>query len=411
MPKKLTTALLALLTFATVLAVVPLAQPAAAHTQTKQYCAYDPFAGNQCWTENVSHSHDPPTEQELWGKPPAPCPSGTTGTPPNCHPIPSDNSNHDKDKGGTDKTEPDTTEPDETEPDSGDSDSGDSDSGDSDSGSSDSDSDSGDSTEPDETEPDETEPGTTYTGPSTGTATTDPCGDYADDLIDALSRVDDGTNTPPTLPTRPEQCKGADWIQALKNKLKGLSKDLLRQLYDLERDTSELSDDVATALRQEIERLWDATPVEAQAAIVTVASGLGCAALIAVIVKTTVASGGAAAPAWITWIAAHKATVGTANLVCTGAVSAAIAYVDRVTGDETNAVPDDDAPDDGTDGEDGTDGDGTDGDGDSTDDPSLEGSWHDVRERHAPPDNEAQRELFRRWSCQKYDDLPPSRCG
>ena len=376
MPKRTLAALCALLVAASTLAVV--AQPAAAHSQTKtvQRCAYDPFAGNQCWTEtvNVSHTHNPPTEEELWGKPPATCPAGTTGTYPNCYPIPSDNSNHDKDKGGTDKTEP------------------------------------------DETEPDETEPGTTYTGPSTGTATTDPCGDYADDLIDALSRVDDGTNTPPTLPTRPEQCKGADWIQALKNKLKGLSKDLLRQLYDLERDTSELSDDVATALRQEIERLWDATPVEAQAAIVTVASGLGCAALIAVIVKTTVASGGAAAPAWITWIAAHKATVGTANLVCTGAVSAAIAYVDRVTGDETNAVPDDDAPDDGTDGEDGTDGDGTDGDGtdgdgDSTDDPSLEGSWHDVRERHAPPDNEAQRELFRRWSCQKYDDLPPSRCG
>lgn len=51
--------------------------------QQQQRCAYDPFAGNQCWTETVKvrvpshHSHPPPQ-----------CPTGTTGTPPDCYPIP-----------------------------------------------------------------------------------------------------------------------------------------------------------------------------------------------------------------------------------------------------------------------------------------------------------------------------------
>ena len=73
--KRTLAALLALLTFASALAVV--ASPAAAHSQTKQQCAYDPFAGNQCWTVNVSHTHS--------------CRPGMTGTYPNCYPAPSTN--------------------------------------------------------------------------------------------------------------------------------------------------------------------------------------------------------------------------------------------------------------------------------------------------------------------------------
>jgi hypothetical protein len=100
MSKRLRAALCALLTFATVLAVVPLvsSEPAEAHTKTVRRCAYDPFAGNQCWNEKVAHSHDNPTQEELWGPPPttaaptttttteAPkkCPAGSSGTPPNC---------------------------------------------------------------------------------------------------------------------------------------------------------------------------------------------------------------------------------------------------------------------------------------------------------------------------------------
>ncbi|MYH74648.1 MAG: hypothetical protein F4155_07600 [Acidimicrobiales bacterium] len=86
MSKRLAAALLASLTFAAVLAVVPLASPAAAHEQTttKQYCAYDPFAGQQCWNETVSVAHHHPPANQT-------CPAGTTGTPPNCLPIPPTN--------------------------------------------------------------------------------------------------------------------------------------------------------------------------------------------------------------------------------------------------------------------------------------------------------------------------------
>ena len=94
MPNRLTAALGAVLAFAATLAVV--ADTAAAHEQTttKRYCSYDPFAGKQCWTETVpvAHRHPPPNQT---------CPAGTTGTPPNCLPVPSDNS-------GT-RTQPPTT--------------------------------------------------------------------------------------------------------------------------------------------------------------------------------------------------------------------------------------------------------------------------------------------------------------
>ena len=321
MTKRTLAALCALLVAASTLAVV--AQPAAAHSQTTtvQRCSYDPFAGQQCWTEtvNVSHVH--------------PCPAGMTGTYPNCYPPPPDN---DGDDGNNDDEREKEAERKRKEAEA-------------------------------KRKAAEAERKRLEEEEKKDAESTDPCGDYAQDLIDALNKVNDGTDTPYDPPTRPEQCKGADWIRALKSKLKGLSKDVLRQLYDLELGTREVSDDVATALRQEIERLWDATPAEAQAAIVTVASGVGCAALIAAIVNTTVVSGGTAAPAWIAWIAAHKTA---AEIVCTGAVSAAIVFVERVTGDETNAVPDDDDTDpsdeknvnnakdddeDGADDEDGTD--------------------------------------------------------
>lgn len=79
MPKKLTAALLSLLVAASTLAVV--ASPVAAHNQTKtvRRCAYDPFAGNQCWnqTVSVSHTHS--------------CGAGMIGSYPNCYPAPSTN--------------------------------------------------------------------------------------------------------------------------------------------------------------------------------------------------------------------------------------------------------------------------------------------------------------------------------
>ena len=102
MSTRLTTALLALLTFAAAMVIVPLASPddAGAHprTTTVQRCSYDPFAGQQCWTENVNASHVHRCGAGLTGTypncypiPPANqpvCPAGMTGTPPNCHPPP-----------------------------------------------------------------------------------------------------------------------------------------------------------------------------------------------------------------------------------------------------------------------------------------------------------------------------------
>ncbi len=89
-------ALGALLAFMAVLAVVPLAtaEPAEAHTKTVKRCSYDPFTNvQQCWNETVAHTHrtipdNPPPDTT---PKPEKCPTGTTGTPPNCLPIPPTN--------------------------------------------------------------------------------------------------------------------------------------------------------------------------------------------------------------------------------------------------------------------------------------------------------------------------------
>ena len=66
MPKRILAALGVVLAFAAVLVVVPLAtaDEAEAHTQAIKRCAYDPFAGQQCWYETVAHNHPPPTPRE-----------------------------------------------------------------------------------------------------------------------------------------------------------------------------------------------------------------------------------------------------------------------------------------------------------------------------------------------------------
>ncbi|WP_419910363.1 hypothetical protein [Candidatus Poriferisodalis sp.] len=120
MSKRIWAALAALLTFATVLAVVPLvnAEPADAHTKTVRRCVADPPISH-CWNESVPHTHPkprpstppdpcPPPAHEHgdygchWSGDPHPttttttttttekrrkvCPAGTSGTPPNCVP-------------------------------------------------------------------------------------------------------------------------------------------------------------------------------------------------------------------------------------------------------------------------------------------------------------------------------------
>lgn len=61
MPKKTLAAALAAIVLLPLLVFVELPE-AEAHTKTVKRCAFDPFAGQQCWTEKVSHSHEPPPD-------------------------------------------------------------------------------------------------------------------------------------------------------------------------------------------------------------------------------------------------------------------------------------------------------------------------------------------------------------
>ncbi|WP_419838041.1 hypothetical protein [Candidatus Poriferisodalis sp.] len=400
MPTRLTTALLALLTFAAALVVVPLAtaEPADAHTRTKtvQRCSYDPFAGNQCWTEtvNVSHSHDPPTEEDLWDKPRdtrtseqaaederkreqaeaerkreqaaederkreqaeaerkreeaerkrkaaeaerkrAECPAGTTGTPPNnCYPPPPDNDGDDDDereKEAERKRE--------------------------------------EAKKKKDAESTDTPP------PPTTTTTADPCGDYAENLIDALNRVNDGTNTPPTLPTRPAACKGMTtaeiqtWVDKVAALYGTTVANAWRKVFEYQGEAAINEAELHRQLGLEILKLWDATPDEAKRIIRATASGAACVALTKAIATTTVGTGGAAAPAWIAWLAAHPGTVG---ITCPALVEAAVIIVEIFSGDDSDPDGDDstddaaddstdDAPDDSTDDSDSGDSDPPDG--------------------------------------------------
>ncbi len=88
MTKRTLAALCALLVAASTLTVIA-AAPAGAHGVTVRRCAYDPFAGNQCWNEtSYNHPHTP-VQRNLT------CGEGMLGTYPNCYPAPSTNENHD----------------------------------------------------------------------------------------------------------------------------------------------------------------------------------------------------------------------------------------------------------------------------------------------------------------------------
>ena len=73
--------LAAFLAIVGIVAVVPLTDvltaPAAADVQQVQHCSYDPFAGQQCWWEDVPHTH-PTTANSPPSLPPT-LPCGITG--------------------------------------------------------------------------------------------------------------------------------------------------------------------------------------------------------------------------------------------------------------------------------------------------------------------------------------------
>ncbi|WP_419838877.1 hypothetical protein [Candidatus Poriferisodalis sp.] len=381
MPKRTLAALLALLVVASTLAVV--AQPAAAHSQTKtvQRCAYDPFAGQQCWTEtvNVSHVHR--------------CPAGMTGTPPSCYAPPPANTEP-RDTRTSEQAAEDERKREQAEAER-----------------------KRIAAEEErkrleaeeerkrleaeeerkriaaeeerkrleaeeerkriaaeeerkrlEAEEErkriaaEEERKRLEAEEERKTTTTDICGDYAENLIDALNKVNDGTNTPPTLPTQPAQCEGSDGIAAAMSKLKALHDAAVSKLIDAlealnDRAYSGLIDalealgdppdpgDLAVELGQELEDLWDESPTEAKVVIAAAASTVGCGVLVLAITKTTVASGGAAAPGWVAWIASPAGKI-TVDATCTAAVTAAVIAVQHFASRNDDDAADDDAADD-----------------------------------------------------------------
>ena len=325
MPKRTLAALLALLVAASTLAVV--AQPAAAHSQTttKQRCSYDPFAGRQCWTETVTvaHTHT--------------CATGMTGTYPNCYPAPSDNSQNTGDEEAKKRAEEARKAAEEEAKRKAEEEA-----------KKKAEEEAKRKAEEEAKKKAEEEAkrkaeeeakkkaetvtctaghhhfgngchihgftppadqcGTGKTwAPHAGhtpirlpacktTATADPCGDYAEDLIDALNRPNaDGTYN---LPTTPAQCKRTvDLIDALK-KLRKLQKTLenaedaiaakiiaaLQAAQDAP-TPGEAANQAAIALGRELANAWDASPAEAKAAIITVAATAGCAALALAVAK------------------------------------------------------------------------------------------------------------------------------
>ena len=319
MPNRLTAALGAVLAFAATLAVV--ADTAAAHEQTttKRYCSYDPFAGKQCWTETVpvAHRHPPPNQT---------CPAGTTGTPPNCLPVPSDNSGTRTQPPTTTTTAPPKkcppgqtgtppnckTPPPKTCP-------------------------AGQTGTPPNCQAEKEESGrssgtkgTRSNRDTTTTKKTDPCGDYNESLVDALSKAaHSGTYNPPA---KPDGCKGPSTLELLA-KLESLAEaqarnlaKALKALQDAPDSASEEATKAAVALGGEIEKLWDKTPDEAKVLIQTMAAYGGCAALTAAVAKSTTATASTAALAWRAWLAspAGKKAV---DATCTAAVTLSVELI------------------------------------------------------------------------------------
>ena len=380
MTKRTLAALCALLTFAAVLAVVPLTSPAAAHPQTttKQYCAYDPFAGQQCWTQTVpvAHHHAPANQ---------PCPAGTTGTPPNCLPIPPTNdpapstdpdepdgggepkSDEPKDSGdepdGTDgsdgsgdgSSDGSTGEPegsnggDEPDGSSGDGSSGDGSTGEPE-GSDGSGSDgtgSGSSGDGSDQTPNPCEPWPACQSASDPKSTTpsssrDPCSDYADDLIAALNQPSsDGSYS---LPDHPDGCSGASTREML-GRVRVFGADAARLFKQAFEKAMEYQGEAAEnegklfngtdELLKELAKLWDETPNPAKAA----ALGVACFFLIPTEEVSSLTPAGTAVAA------AQVATCSAALALASEIISNAANDSDDGNGQDDGQQPTDPQPD------------------------------------------------------------------
>ena len=284
MPKRLTAALLASLTFAAVLAVVPLASPAAAHNQTKQQCAYDPFAGNQCWTVSVSHTHS--------------CPSGTTGAYPNCYPAPSTNQQNKGDeeakkaaeearkkaeeeakrkaaeearkkaeeeakRKADEEAERKRKEAEEAKKKNGGGSGGRRGLKNCSTGQHRHD-DGHDCTSGHTHDDDD--------GTGTGTGASDPCGDYAEDLVDALSKAaHTGTYNPPT---KPDGCDGPSTSETV-GAVSDFFKRVLAWWGSEEQKRSEFTREVSRAHIENLQELWNAIPEDERETLIDTGTSIG----------------------------------------------------------------------------------------------------------------------------------------
>ena len=254
MPKRLIAALCAALTFAAVLAVVPLAtaQPAEAHE-----CALgqshnggpnglsNPNNGHlYCWTTPTTAPKKPTTTTQ-----PKSCPSGqhsNGGAGKNCH------ANHDYSKipCGTGTWTPGHGHSAVKRPackNGGDGHPG------------------GADNEEEDKPADKSK---------------DPCSDYAESLIAALNKANDGTNAKPNLPTQPAECQGSTNHDIL-DKIKSF----FRTYGESRIENAELEEQAYETLRKKIAEIWN-TELPGQDYIDAVRDHTVCATVVAVYVRT-----------------------------------------------------------------------------------------------------------------------------
>ena len=301
MSKRLTGPLASLLMLASVLTVVPLtASPAAAHdiyywaNQQQQQCAYDPFAGQQCWTVTVRvrvpshHSHAQV------------CPIGTTGTYPDCHPILP-----------TNIQVPDTPENDWTDPKDDDN------------------------------------------GGGSNTSQTTDCGAYKVNLVDALSKIGNGVPGV-TVPERPSSCPNLS-TEELLAKIKDFTEaqalrllKVLEALQDAPDKATQEATETVEALAREIKKRWDEQPPPVRAGITAVVSSAGCIGLAVLVAKSSAATGGGALAAWGAYFRspAGKAAVERTCGVAVPTLIATVTYF--VSGDNNNQNQNDGSSNDDT---------------------------------------------------------------
>ncbi len=162
--------------------------------------------------------------------------------------------------------------------------------------------------------PDPPDP-TRYTGANA-------CANWAEDLIAAIN-----TNSSP-LPDRPADCKSmttaeiAGVARVVIARFGSAIGGALKKVLEYQGEAVEGESEAYAELGQEIKKLWDKTPAEAKAFIEGFVKSAGCGALILVIAKTTVATAGAAAPAWLVTLSTPGGAL-VATAACGGAIEAA----------------------------------------------------------------------------------------